>query len=83
MIRFGAISFLTAIGARIVENIDVIMISSILDLSNAGIYKIAFYIGGVIMIPLGTIGQISSPLFAQFGKRNHFKKLMTFIKSFN
>ena len=45
MLRFGAIS-LTAIGARIVENIDVIMISSIIDLSNAGIYKIAFYIAG-------------------------------------
>ncbi len=75
MLRFGAISFLTAIGARIVENIDVIMISSILDLSNAGIYKIAFYIGGVIMIPLGTIGQISSPLFAQFWESKSLQKI--------
>ena len=75
MLRFGAISFLTAIGARIVENIDVIMISSIIDLSNAGIYKIAFYIGGVIMIPLGTIGQISSPLFAQFWETKSLRKI--------
>ena len=80
ILQFGAISFLTMIGARIVENIDVIMITSILDLSNAGIYKIAFYIGGVIMIPLGSIGQISSPLFAQFWKISPIKKFTSYTK---
>ena len=68
------------IGAKIVENIDVIMITSILDLSNAGIYKIAFYIGGVIMIPLGSIGQISSPLLLSFGKVSPIKKFTTYTK---
>ena len=56
------------------------MITSILDLSNAGIYKIAFYIGGVIMISLGSIGQISSPLFAQFWKVSPIKKFTTYTK---
>ena len=68
------------IGAKIVENIDVIMITSILDLSNAGIYKIAFYIGGVIMIPLGSIGQISSPLFAQFWESKSYQKIHELYK---
>ena len=80
ILQFGAISFLTMIGARIVENIDVIMITSILDLSNAGIYKIAFYIGGVIMIPLGSIGQISSPLFAQFWESKSYQKIHDLYK---
>lgn len=80
ILGFSAISFLTIIGGRIVENIDIIMISSMIDLSSAGIYKIAFYIGGVIMIPLATLGQISSPLFAQFWKNKEFKKIHELYK---
>ena len=45
LLTFGSLSFLTVIGGRVVENIDIIMLSSMLDLSAAGIYKIAFYIG--------------------------------------
>ena len=56
------------------------MISSIVDLSSAGIYKIAFYIGGVIMIPLSTIGQISSPLFAQFWNKKQYQKINQLYK---
>ena len=78
--KFGAISFLTIVGGRIVENIDIIMISSMIDLSSAGIYKIAFYIGGVIMIPLSTIGQISSPLFAQFWNKKQYHKINQLYK---
>ncbi len=80
ILSFSSVSFLTIIGGRIVENIDIIMISSMIDLSSAGIYKIAFYIGGVIMIPLSSLGQISSPLFAQFWKKKQLNKISELYK---
>ena len=80
ILGFSSVSFLTIIGGRIVENIDIIMISSMIDLSSAGIYKIAFYIGGVIMIPLSSLGQISSPIFAQFWKKKKLDKISELYK---
>lgn len=75
ILSFGLFSFLTVIGGQVVENIDIIMISSITNLSDAGIYKTVFYIGGVIMIPMHILGQITSPVFAEAWKDNDLDKI--------
>jgi O-antigen/teichoic acid export membrane protein len=65
LLTFGSLSVLTAVGAGIVNNIDVIMLSSMKTLTDTGIYKIAFFIGAVIDMPLRSVGQISSPIIAR------------------
>jgi O-antigen/teichoic acid export membrane protein len=65
MIYFGLFIFLGGAWGLIAAKIDVIMLSSMKDLTHTGVYAIAFYIGTIIEIPRRAISQISTPLISQ------------------
>jgi O-antigen/teichoic acid export membrane protein len=75
LLTFGGLSLLTTVGSGIVANIDVIMLSSMKTLTDTGIYKIAFFIGAVIDMPMRSVGQISSPIIARAWLANDIKTI--------
>ncbi len=63
---------LMGIGSNVVNKIDVIMISGYINLTNTGIYSIAFYIVVIIEIPARSFQQLAGPFIARsFHEKNH------------
>lgn len=63
-------SILTGFGSMIVFNIDKIVINQMLDLSNTGVYTIAFYFSTLVVIPSRPLLKISGTLIADAWKKN-------------
>ena len=59
----------------LVLNVDVLMVTSILGLTETGIYTTAFYIGMIIEIPRRAISQISTPYISENLKSNNYSKI--------
>lgn len=70
---FGIIASYSGV---LVQNIDLIMVDHYLGLSNAGIYTITFFFGTIILVPLRTMGKISSVVIADAWKTNDLKTIM-------
>ncbi len=70
---FGIIASYSGV---LVQNIDLIMVDHYLGLSNAGIYTITFFFGTLILVPLRTMGKISSVVIADAWKTNDLKTIM-------
>ncbi|NSW45271.1 MAG: oligosaccharide flippase family protein [Bacteroidales bacterium] len=64
---FGII---TVFSSTIVANIDKIMIQQYLDLSQTGLYSIAFFFGVIITMPSRALTKISSTVVAESWKNN-------------
>jgi O-antigen/teichoic acid export membrane protein len=73
--NYSSFAFIGSFSNIIVLNIDVLMVTSILGLSDTGIYTTAFYIGMIIEIPRRAISQISTPFISENIKKNDFKKI--------
>ena len=73
--NYSSFAFIGSFSNIIVLNIDVLMVTSILGLSETGIYTTAFYIGMIIEIPRRAILQISTPFISENIKENNFKKI--------
>tara|TARA_Y100001978_G_scaffold153261_1_gene138544 strand:- start:128 stop:1156 length:1029 start_codon:yes stop_codon:yes gene_type:complete len=75
IINFNSYSFLGAFSSMLVLNVDVLMVTSILGLTQTGIYTTAFYIGMIIEIPRRAISQISTPYISENLKNNNYSKI--------
>ena len=75
MLTFGGLSFLTVMGDQIINNIDVIMVTNMIDLNAAGIYKTTYYMGAIIAVPMNSLGQIVSPIYAEAWHKNDLNKI--------
>ncbi|MGD9930880.1 MAG: lipopolysaccharide biosynthesis protein [Mangrovibacterium sp.] len=64
MMDVAAFSILGGLGTMAVFNIDKIAVNQILDLSNTGVYTIAFYFGTLVVIPSRPLLKISGTLIA-------------------
>jgi len=73
--NFSSYAFIGSFSNIIVLNIDVIMVTSFLGLSDTGIYTTAFYIGMIIEIPRRAISQISIPFISENIKKKNFSKI--------
>jgi len=73
--NYSTYSFIGLSSNIIVLNIDVLMVTSLLGLSETGIYTTAFYIGMIIEIPRRAISQISIPYISENIKEENFKKI--------
>ena len=74
---YGAYSLLGGLASLLIGNIDIIMISAMMELSNTAVYAIAFYIGSVIAIPQRSIGKIATPVLAGLIKNKKFNQVET------
>lgn len=71
-------SILASVGSIFVFNIDKIVINQMIDLSNTGVYTIAFYFGTLVVIPSRPLLKISGTLIADAWKKNdlaHIKEI--------
>ncbi len=75
MLVFGLLSFLNIFGDRLVSNIDIIMVTDMLSLEAAGIYKTTFYMGAIIALPMNSLNQIVSPIYAEAWHNNDLEKV--------
>mgnify|MGYP001183997786 CR=1 FL=1 len=78
--NFSLYSIISGFGNIIILNIDILMVSALLGLSNTGIYTTAFYIGIIIEMPRRAISQISLPIISNHFKNNNLKKLNDYYK---
>lgn len=75
MIKVGFFGIIASFSGVLVLNIDIIMVERMLGLSQAGIYTITFFFGTLILVPLRTMGKISSVVIADAWKRNDIKTI--------
>jgi len=75
VIDVALFSIVGSLGYLIVFNIDKIVINQMLDLSNTGVYTIAFYFGSLVVIPSRPLLKISGTLIADAWARNDIKKI--------
>ncbi len=61
MSKFGGNTILAGLGGMLISKIDVLMISSKINLTNTGIYTIAFFIATMIEIPARSINSLVVP----------------------
>ena len=80
ILNFSSYSFLGSFSNIIVLNVDVIMVTSLLGLSQTGIYTTAFYIGMIIEIPRRAISQISIPFISENIKNQNITKIENYYK---
>lgn len=77
---FSMYSFLGGVTVMVIGNIDMLMISSMIGLSETGIYSIAFYVGSVIAIPSRAISKISLPLISVEFENNNLQEIEKIYK---
>ena len=64
MSSFAMFSLLSGMGSMLAFKIDSLMVSTLIDFENNGVYTIALFIGNAIAIPTTAILQIASPIVA-------------------
>lgn len=77
---YGVYSFLGGLSTLLVANIDILMLGSLTDLANAGIYAIAFYVGSVIAVPQRSIGKIATPILSGFLENENYTAIEELYK---
>ncbi len=65
VLRFGMFSVLDRGASIMINSLDIIMISILLDLERVAIYTLAFYIGSVVLIPQKSLQLITNPVAAK------------------
>lgn len=75
ILYFLGFIIIAGIGSTIVNKIDNIMISGLINLSSFSIYSTALFIATVIEMPYRSISQISAPIVADAMKTNDMKKV--------
>ncbi|MAE07128.1 MAG: polysaccharide biosynthesis protein [Bacteroidetes bacterium] len=70
MMNVGVFGILASFSAVLVMTIDTIMVERILGLSSLGVYTITFFFGALILVPLRTMGKISSVVIADAWREN-------------
>ena len=76
MTNVAFFGILASFSGVLVLNIDVIMVNHYLGLGEAGIYTIAFFFGTLILVPMRTMGKISSVVIADAWKIDDRKTIM-------
>lgn len=69
MIDIALFAIVAGMGSMVVFNIDKIVINRMLDLTNTGVYTIAFFFGTLVNIPSRPLLKISTTLISEAWKR--------------
>lgn len=75
MISVAGFSVLTGVGFIALSNIDRIIVNHLIDLSNTGVYTIAFFFGTIVIIPSRPLLKISGTIIAEAWKKNNTKEI--------
>ena len=80
ILNFNIYSLVSGFGNIIILNIDILMISALLGLSDTGIYTTAFYIAIIIEMPRRAVSQISTPILSKLFKEKNLKSVKNYYK---
>jgi len=80
VINFGLFAILGNMSYILMNNIDALMVASMLGLSDTGVYTTVFFIATVMLIPYRSLARVASPLVAQFWKNREMQKLHDLYK---
>lgn len=80
MMNVGIFGIIASFSGVLVMTIDTIMVERILGLSAAGIYSITFFFGTLILVPLRTMGKISSVVISDAWKVNDINVISQIYK---
>ncbi|GIV34001.1 MAG: capsular polysaccharide biosynthesis protein [Chitinophagales bacterium] len=75
MANYGFYALLGGAAVTVVANIDVVMVSFMVNLKDTAIYSVAFLIATVIQLPQRSISQIAIPVLSEAWKNNDLKKI--------
>lgn len=70
MVKIGFFGIVASFSGVLVMTIDSIMVERIMGLSATGIYSITFFFGTLILVPMRTMGKISSVVISDAWKNN-------------
>ena len=77
MISVSFFGIITVFASSVIISIDKIMIESMLNLTQAGIYSIVFFFGVIISMPSRALAKISSTVVAEAWKNNDLQIVKT------
>lgn len=75
IISMSIFSILNGFSMIIIQNVDVIMVNSIVGLGSAGVYSICFFFGVVVCLPARSIYKIANIVSAEAWKKNDMKTI--------
>ncbi len=75
MLSVSLYFLLGGLGGALMLNVDKIIIGKLLNLSNVGVYTIAFFFGTLVVIPSRAITKISSTFIADAWKENNLQEI--------
>ena len=75
MFSVASYSVLTGIGFIALSNVDRIIVNHLIDLSNTGVYTIAFFFGTLVIIPSRPLLKISGTIISEAWKRNDIDEI--------
>ncbi|MDC1395235.1 polysaccharide biosynthesis C-terminal domain-containing protein, partial [Bacteroidia bacterium] len=75
MLTFAGYSVLGSIGAVLTNQVDILMVTSMLGKYQTGLYGWSLFIVNAIAIPYGLIGSISTPLISKYWKEEKHQEL--------
>jgi len=80
ILNFNLYSLISGFGNVIILNVDILMISALLGLSDTGVYTTAFYIAIIIEMPRRAVSQISTPILSKLFKENNLNSIENYYK---
>jgi len=75
ILRFSFLMFAAVSAAIYTQNIDVILLSYLLNLTNTGVYSFAFFVGTIVQVPARSMNMIATSIVAQAWKENDHQKI--------
>lgn len=80
LLVFAVFSVLSSAGAVLTNQVDVIMITGMLDTYRTGLYAFSLFMANAIAVPYGLIGSISTPLISKYWTDNDLPSLNKLYK---
>lgn len=80
MSGYALFGILSSAGSNFIFKLDTVMLASMTDLKQTGIYTIAAFIASVIMIPTNSLISISAPIISEAWHDNDFIEIRNIYK---
>ncbi len=80
VLTYGSYAILGNMSYILINNIDALMVASMIGLADTGVYTTVFFMATVMTIPYRSIVRVVSPLVAQCWKKREMDKMLSLYK---
>lgn len=78
--NYALFGLMASAGSNFIFKMDTLMLSTMTDLAQTGIYSISAYIASIVMIPTNSLSSISSPIISTAWHDNNLDEIKTIYK---